>query len=84
MSQSHKTTGAKRKQRKDGSFAAADGFGHVHQIDLYTELLAGGVDGPQSLVTADGESVERLAKGRYRVVHGGLNLNLTSDDPGAP
>jgi hypothetical protein len=47
-------------------------------------LFEGGVEGPQNLVTADGESVERLAKGRYRVTHGGLNLNLVSDDPAAP
>jgi hypothetical protein len=83
MSSSYKT-GVKRRQRKDGTFEAADGFGHFHRIDLYTELLEGGAEGPQSLVTVDGESVERLSKGRYRVSHGGLNLNLTSDDPAAP
>jgi hypothetical protein len=77
-------TGAKRRQRKDGSFKASDGFGNSHLIDLFTELFEGEVEGPQSLVTVDGESVERLAKGRYRVIHGGLNLNLTSDDPAAP
>lgn len=83
MSYSYKT-GVKRRQRKDGSFKAADGFGNVHVIDLYTELFEGGVEGPQNMVTVDGESVERLAKGRYRIIHGGLNLNLTSDDPTAP
>lgn len=76
--------GPKRQQRKDGAFTATDGFGHSHRIDVYTEVLAGGADGTQSLLTADGEAVERLAKGRYRIVHGGLDLELTSDDPAAP
>jgi hypothetical protein len=84
MSYSSSTMGPRRRQRKEGSFKAADGFGHTHRIDVYTELLAGGADGPQSLLTADGETVERLGKGRYRIIHGGLNLNLSSDDPEAP
>lgn len=75
--------GPRRKQRKDGTFKAVDGFGRSHMIEVYTEVTPGEADGIRSMVTADGEGVERLAKGHYRIVHGGLALVVTSADPKA-
>jgi hypothetical protein len=82
MSKSSKF-GTRKNQRKDASFKAKDGFGQSHLIEVYTEVLASGEAGPRSYLTADGETVERLGLGRFRLIHGGLNLHLHSDDPAA-
>ncbi len=71
-----------RNQRKEVSFRATDGFGRTHTIDVFTEILEGKVEGAKSLVTADGESVVRISKGLYRIVHG--SLEIVSNDPEAP
>lgn len=71
-----------RTQRRDGTFKAVDGFGRNHTIEIFTEILAEMTEGAQTFVTAEGESVERIAKGKYRIVQGGTEL--TSKDPAAP
>lgn len=71
-----------RNQRKEGTFKAVDRFGQTHLIEVFIEILSGRVDGEKSLVTTDGESVERISKGVYRIVHG--SIDLTSSDPLAP
>jgi hypothetical protein len=75
--------GKRQRQRRDGTFTAKDGFGRSHVIEVYTEVLPSGGDGLRSYLTADGESVERLGKGTFRVNDGGQNANLHSDDPAA-
>lgn len=71
-----------RSQRKEATFHAVDRFGHRHMIEVFTEVLAGQTDGPQSLVTTEGESVTRISKGLYRIVQG--NIELISNDLAAP
>lgn len=74
--------GRPRIQRREVTFKAVDSFGRSHQIEVYVEMLAGGEDGAQNLVTADGESVQRIDKGHYRIGLG--RVDLTSTDPSAP
>jgi hypothetical protein len=61
---------------------AVDRMGHRHRIEVFTEVLAGQTEGPQTLVTEDGESVARISKGLYRIVQGGIEL--ISNDMAAP
>ncbi len=78
----HGKIGPKRIQRRDATFLAFDRFGHRHQIDVFTEILAGQADGAQTLVTEEGESVDRISKGLYRIVQG--SVDLVSNDLAAP
>lgn len=59
----------------------------IHQFINFIE--AGTMDDPNAvveglkrLVTSEGDSVNRIEKGKYEIVQGGIVL--TSDDPEAP
>jgi hypothetical protein len=69
-------------QRKEGAFKAIDPLGHFYYVEVFREVLPARKDGPLMLVTADGESVEWIAKGRYRLAQ--QRIELTSNDPAAP
>jgi hypothetical protein len=71
-----------------GSFKAVDGKGKSYTIRMYQP---NGDAAPEVIATArmlrliDSTPVERIAKGRYRVVDiPGRDVILTSEDPSAP
>jgi len=69
-----------------GSFAAKDLNGKDYSINIIAEHDDSSVGllrpvGPPWLETDDGNRVEYIAKGRYRIT--GLDIELTSDDPNA-
>jgi hypothetical protein len=79
----------KRSKRRTGSFVASDAQGRSHTIYVYTEFLdvssfegPGEVEGLKELVLANGNRVNRIKKGEYKVV--GTGATLTSSSPDAP
>jgi hypothetical protein len=78
----HGKIGPKRTQRRVGSFRAVDRFGHAHHIEIFSVMTAGQTEVEQSLVTDEGETVDRISKGLYRIAHGGIDL--VSNDRAAP
>lgn len=70
-------------QRKEGAFKAVDPLGHFYYVEVFRDVTCKREETAiQRLVTADGESVERIAKGRYRLSH--ARLEISSNDPSAP
>ena len=76
-----------------GSFVARDGEGRQYTIQILTYTVnVGNRSNPDaeregmtsSLRTAEGQPVNRLAKGTYEMLHPIRNVRLTSDDPKAP
>ena len=61
-----------------GEFVAIDPDGARHVIRAWADD-----DGAVTLETADGKPVERLEKGRYRLVRQFETVELTSNDPNA-
>jgi hypothetical protein len=73
-----------------GSFIAVDERGSRHWLLTFTEYVRvpvtgkGGAreeEGPTSIRTAEGRPVERLGRGKYKVVETGVKF--ASDDPNA-
>jgi hypothetical protein len=79
---SHSDEWRHRSQRREAVFRAVDPLGHYYSVEVYREVVAGKMEDSQRLVTVDGETVERIAKGHYRLTH--ACLDLSSDDPCAP
>jgi hypothetical protein len=71
-----------RHQQKVGAFKAVDPLGHFYYVEIFREAPASKALGTPLLVTAEGESVQRIAKGQYRLVN--ECIELASDDPAAP
>jgi hypothetical protein len=71
-----------RTQRKEGAFKAVDPLGHFYYVEVFREISGGKVAETPRLVTEDGEKVEWVAKGRYRLAH--ARIELSSSDPAAP
>jgi hypothetical protein len=71
-----------RSQRKEGAFKAVDPLGHCYYVEVFREMMSARDLGPLSLVTTEGESVERIGKGQYRLTR--QRIELTTDDPAAP
>ena len=76
-----------------GSFVARDETGREYTIHILTYTVnVGNRSDPNaeregmtsSLRTSDGQPVNRLAKGKYEMLHPIRNVRLTSDDPNAP
>ncbi len=76
-----------------GTFVARDEDGREYTIHILTYTVSvGNRSDPNaeregitsSLRTAEGQPVNRLAKGKYEILHPIRNLRLTSDDPIAP
>lgn len=70
-----------------GSFTATDDAGRQQTILKFTDVInvdhfegSASVTGIQSLRTASGQSVNRIAKGEYQIVTSGLILRSTSPD----
>jgi hypothetical protein len=82
------TAKVKRIERT-GGFTAIDEHGVRHTFHVFASLVEGGplagteggIRGIQSIWTADGEGVERIARGVYRTA---WSETLRSDDPDAP
>jgi hypothetical protein len=78
-----------RDVRHTGTFTAEDYSGNPYVIDIYTEYQEittfGGTEvheGRRSLVTSDGQPVNRKGRGQYQIVTTGELL--ASNDPNAP
>jgi hypothetical protein len=77
-------------EKRTGEFAAHTEDGREYTIFVFTNFIDAGtrddpnavVEGLKRLVTSDGDDVNRLEKGKYKVVSGGIELS--SDDPDAP
>jgi hypothetical protein len=76
-----------------GSFVARDEEGREYTIHILTYTVSvGNRSDPNaeregmtsSLRTSDGQPVNRLAKGKYEMLHPVRNVRLTSEDPNAP
>ena len=73
-----------------GRFTAHDEFGNEYGINIYVKVIDvkthdnphGTIDGLKRLITDEGAVVNRLGKGRYQIVHAGIEVS--SDDPNAP
>jgi hypothetical protein len=76
--------------RHKSSFPAQDREGKTHRLKVFVEILDVGtlgnpnaeIEGRMSIKTRDGDSVNRLDKGKYEIVQSGAIL--TSDAPEAP
>ncbi len=66
-----------------GTFIAYDADGNEYTIYVFTKFIER-IEGRKSLNTSDGEAVDRIGKGRYRVLTGFGDVEVTSDDPAAP
>ncbi len=71
-----------RTQRKEGAFKAVDPLGHFYYVEVFREIRGEKQAELPRLVTVDGEEVEWIAKGRYRL--GRERIDLSSTDPAAP
>lgn len=79
-----------KETRHESSFDAFDDQGNRHVLHVFVDIIDSGVmgdpdaelEGLWSIITDDGESVNRLNKGEYLVVATGLVLK--SSDPSAP
>jgi len=76
--------------RLQGSFPTHDSSGNLRFVDHYVDLLDAGtledldaeIEGLSQLQTREGEFVNRIVRGKYRIVATGEIL--TSTDPTAP
>jgi hypothetical protein len=72
----------RKTTRQTGRFPAKDARGQVHVIDIFQEYIDTGqglIEGVASLRTVNGHHVNRLDKGKYKIVE--TNVELTSDHP---
>ena len=77
---------------RTGPFTAHSEDGREFTVDISTEYEEGVADCGrpckvavrQELKTSDGEDVDRIEKGKYRVLGGFEELDIFSDDPDAP
>ncbi len=81
-----------KRTDKIGTFRATSENGEVTVIDVFQEIIDvgtlsdpdGEIPGLKSLKTRDGDHVNRVTKGDYKVLRrDGLDERLTSDDPAA-
>jgi hypothetical protein len=79
-----------KRIRQVGTFAARGSSGRLVTLAIFQEYMDAGIrddpnaerKGPKQIMTTDGRRVNRIAKGKYRIV--GSPEDLTYDDPNAP
>lgn len=81
----------KKTVQKKSSFQAFDETGAMEVLDVFVEIIEiMGVEGRthteglQSILTAAGQDVDRLERGKFRVRSNGRILRCDPNEPNAP
>jgi len=73
-----------RRTIRSGSFAGQTDQGTPITINVVTQMFDDVVLSKNDLITADGQWVNRIAKGHYQIVFQRRSVDVRSNDPAAP